>query len=94
MTLQAQNLSHLIDDTHTVTNPEMDASQIKWLYKVFQDIMLAPTATTIVTKHLATKDTRAVWKELCQYFDNSMNALLRCQAILRYMTSTQFHSLN
>ena len=54
-TLQAQNLSHLVQEGFVVTNPDCDASQMKWLYKIFQDIMLAPTAKTIVTKHLDTK---------------------------------------
>ena len=40
MTLEAQNLSHLIDGTHTPTNANLDTAQMKWLYKVFHPITI------------------------------------------------------
>ena len=93
-TLQAQGIAHLVQDGFVVTNTPLDEAQQAWLYKVFQDIMQAPTAKTIVTKHLATKDTRAVWAELCTHFDNSMCSTLHCARISSYLTSIRLHQTN
>ena len=43
-TLEAQNLSHLINPTYTPTNRDLDQAQMKWFYKVLQDVCVAPTA--------------------------------------------------
>ena len=73
-TLEACGLAHTIDSKHVSLNPDLDSAQVKWVYKVFQDTMTAPTAKTIVTKHITTMDARTAWKEICEFYDNSMTA--------------------
>ena len=46
-------------------------------------------AKTIITKHLAKKDTHKIWKELCKYYDSSMTSVL----ISTYLTLTSLHTL-
>ena len=40
---------------------------------------MAPSAKNIVTKHRDTRDTRVLWKELCEAMDKSMTAELKGQ---------------
>ena len=93
-TLQAQGIAHLVQVGFVVTNGLLDEAQQAWLYKVFQDIMQAPTAKTIVTKHLVTKDTRACWAKLCEHFDKSMSSTLQCARISSYLTSIRLYMAN
>jgi hypothetical protein len=93
-TLEAHGLSHIVQADFIPTDNETDKAQMVWLYKVFQDTLKAPTARTIVTKYLDTKDTRALWKELCEKLDSSMTAELHAQKISTYLSSTRLHQIN
>lgn len=92
-TLESHNLSHIVDSTYVVVDNELDQAQRGWLYSVMQTTLKAPMAKTIVTKHLADKDTRAIWKEMCEHYDSSMTAILRSQQISSYLTSTRLHTI-
>ena len=91
-TLEAHDLSHLITPGRTVTNTEVEDVQQKWLYKVFQDIMVAPAAKAIVIKHLTDKNTVAIaiWDEITTHYSNSMTAELQSQKISTHCTSVRF----
>ena len=93
-TLKAQGMHHLVDRAHTVTDPLLDEAQRDWFYKVLQDIMVAPSAKKIVKKNLSTKDTRMIWKEICEKHDNSMTALNKSRQISTYLTSIRFKDMN
>ena len=90
-TLEAQGLEHLIDATFVVTNPDLDSMQQKWLYNVFQEIMKAPTAKTIVLSNILNKDMRVLWKELVDTLDDSVTTELKANQLSSYMTSTKLH---
>lgn len=90
--LEACNLQHLIDDSHIVTNPDLDRSQTLWFFKVLQDKITCPAAKSIVQKHSILKNTRKLWEELCNHLDNSMNAVLRASKLSSYITSARLHS--
>ena len=94
VTLDAQGLSHLVDPNHTVTNQELDSQQQKWLYKTFQDIMLAPMAKTIVINHLSDKNTRNIWTEMTDHYDSSLVTQLRAQSLSTYLTSNKHADSN
>ena len=93
-TLEAHDLSHLIAPGRTPKNPEVEEVQQKWLYKVFQDIMVAPAAKAIVIKHLTDKNTVAIWAEITKHYSNSMTAELQSQKISTHCASVRFKSLN
>ena len=93
-TLEAHDLRHLITPGRTITNPEVEDVQQKWLYKVFQDIMVAPAAKAIVIKHLTNKNTTDIWEEIKTHCGNSMTAELQSQKISTHCTSVRFKSLN
>lgn len=88
-TLEAQGLSHLIDINYVPTSKECDDMQTKWLYKVFTDILKAPSAKSIVTLHLKKRNTRKLWRDLCHELDMSMTAEIRSQEISSYLSSTR-----
>jgi hypothetical protein len=92
-TLESHSLAHLIDESYVVTDFDLDQAQRGWLYSVMQTAFKAPMAKTIVTKHLTDKNTRDIWKELCEYYDSSMTSVLRVQQISSYLTSTRLHNL-
>ena len=92
-TLESQNLSHLIDGRHRVLNRELDKAQRQWLYKVFQDTMLAPAAKAIVTKHIVDKNCAAIWEEINEHYNKSMAGEMRAQTLSTYLTSTRLHQI-
>ena len=93
-TIEAHGLDHLIDTNFIVTDERTDLIQRKWLYKVLQDTMDAPMAKQIVTSHKELKNTREIWKEICEHYDESMSSLIKAQAISSYLASTKLHQIN
>ena len=93
-TLESQGLQELIDSTHVPADAAADLLKKKWLFKIMQDTMLAPHAKAIVQKHLAQKDTRAIWKEVTDHYSGSMVSQIRSQTISSYITSVRLHSSN
>ena len=93
-TLKSHDLEHLIDPHYVAMNPELDGRQQDWLYKVFQDILIAPQAKAICTKYLDSRDTRALWREICKMLDSSMITDAESSKILTFLTSVKFEKLN
>lgn len=93
-TLESQGLEHLIDKSFKIEDHSLDSAQSCWLYKVLQDCMVAPMAKSIVTKHLTTKDTRLIWEEICDAYDNSISAEIKAQTISGFLTGTKLVNLN
>ena len=94
ITLDAQNLSHLIDPNHVPTNARLDKAQSTWLFKVFTDIMIAPRAKSIVKKHKVDKDCRQLWEDLEEAFDNSMSNVYYTQKLSTYLTSARLKDIS
>ena len=90
-TIQSQNLYHLIDEDFNPTNKDLDKLQMNWLYKVMQDVFVAGSAKAIVTAHIEDKDTRAIWKEICETLKTNMTSELKSQTILTYLSSTRLN---
>ena len=88
-TLEAQSIEHLVDEGHTPTDNELDESQRKWLFKVMKDKFTAPSAKTIVLDHAATKDTRAIWKDMTELYAGSITTDMRAQTISTYLSSNR-----
>jgi len=54
ITLEAQNLTHLVDPSYIVVNEDLHKAQQKFLYKVFRDNLLHHEAKLIVKFHAKT----------------------------------------
>jgi len=67
--LEAQNLTHLVNKTHTVIDPDLDEAQQKHLHKVMKDTFIHHEAKSIVKTHAKRKDTRAIWEQACKVHD-------------------------
>jgi len=65
ITLEAQNLTHLVDPSCVVIDEDLHQAQQKFLYKVFRDNMLHHEAKSIVKPHTKTKDTATIWQKIC-----------------------------
>ena len=94
VTIKSQGLQHLIEEGYVAANPDLDRMQQDWLYKVFQDTMLTPAAKTIVTKHNKDQNTREIWKELCEYYETSVDSTIRANKISTWLTSARLHNVN
>ena len=87
--LEAQNLTHLIDPKHVVTNVDLHKAQQSHLYKVFRDIVTHHEAKAIVKSHSKTKDTALIWQLPCETCDKSMSTSLNGDAVLMWLTSSR-----
>ena len=65
ITLQSQNLMHLIDPNHVIIDQELDEAQRAFLHKVMMDQMIHHSAKQIVKRFKDTKDTRTIWQQAC-----------------------------
>ena len=88
-TLEAQNLTILINPAHKPTNEDLYKNKQKWLYKVMQDCFKAGQAKTIVADHIVDKDTVAIWREISEKMDGSMAAQLYVSELSNYLTSNR-----
>ena len=94
-TIESHGLQDLVEDPDGFVpdNKELDEKKRKWLYKILTDVIMAPSAKNIVTKHRDTRDTRVLWKELCEAMDKSMTAELKGQQISTYLSSVRLHQV-
>ena len=72
ITLEAQNLAHLVDTGYYVSDAELDRAQRQFMYKVMKDSFLHHEAKAIVKKHSKDKDAREIWKLVCKFYDDSI----------------------
>jgi len=89
ITLEAQNLTHLVDPSYVVVNVDLHKAQQKFLYKVLRDNMLHHEAKSIVKAHASDKNTALIWQKICETYDKSMSTSLNGDAILGWLTSTR-----
>jgi len=78
VTLEAQNLTHLVEKNRVIHDDDLDKAQRKFLFKVMKDIFLHHEAKSIVKKHTIVQ-TKTL-DESGRNFANSMTArsLLPC----------------
>ena len=72
----------------------LDEVKRLWLYKVIVDVCQTPVSKRIVNAHRDSKDTRAIWNDLCQHYNNSMASRIRNQEIIRFLNSAVLKNLN
>jgi len=89
ITLEAQNLTHLVDPSYVVVDDDLHQAQQKFLHKVFRDNMLHHKAKLIVKFHTKTKDTALIWQKICKTYNESMSTSLNGDAILGWLTSSR-----
>ena len=94
VTLEAQNLTHLVDPNYVITDPDLDEAQSKFLYKVMKDNILHHEAKAIIKKHKKTKDIRTIWKEICAFYDDSVMTSMSADTILGYLADVKLHKAN
>ena len=92
--LEAQNLTHLVDKSHVVINPDLGKAQLKHLCKVMKDNFIHHQAKSIVKFHAKAKDWRAVWEQVCKTHDNSISTSMNGDAILGWLATVQLHACN
>ena len=89
ITLEAQNLTHLVDPSYVVVDEDLHKAQQKFLYKVLRDNMLHHEAKSIVKFHAKIKDTALIWQKICKTYDEPMSPSLNGNAILGWLTSSR-----
>jgi len=89
ITLEAQNLTHLVDPTYVVVDEDLHKAQSNFLYKVFRDNMIHHEAKSIVKSNAKTKNTALIWQIICETYDKSMSTSLNGDAMLGWLTSSR-----
>jgi len=94
VTLEAQNLTDLINLTHPIVHEETDEAQRKFLYKVMKDSLLHHEAKSIVKFHSKDKDTRAIWLKICKTYDESIATSMNGDAVVAWLASVKLDTCN
>ena len=94
VTGDAQGLNHLVDPDYKPVNLELDDVQKKCVHKVVKDTFLHHEAKAIIKAHVKTKDTRIMWKEICEFCDDSITTSVNGDAVLAWPSSSKFHPIN
>ena len=94
VTVDAQNLNHLIDSNHKVIDMELDGAQWKYMHKVLKDAFLHHEAKTIIKAYAKTKDTRLIWKKIWELYDDLITTSMNGDAILAWLWNCKFHQSN
>ena len=94
VTLEAQNLTHLIDEKFSITDPDLDEAQSKFMYKVMKDNLLHHEAKRIIKKYKFNKNIRQIWKEICKYYDDSITTSMSADVVLAYLSGVKLDKAN
>jgi len=94
VTLEAQNLTHLVDPTHPVVDAKLNEAQQIFLHEVMKDSLLHHEAQLIVKFHSKDKDTRIVWQKMCKTHDESVATLMNGDAIVVWLASVKLDTCN
>jgi len=70
-------------------DPGLDEIKRTWFFKVLVDVCQTPVAKKIVNQNHDSMDTRMVWHELCEHYQNSMSSKMRSQELLRWAHTAQ-----
>jgi len=89
ITLEAQNLTHLVDPTYVVVDEDLHKAQSNFMYKIFRDNVLHHEAKSVVKSNAKTKDIAFIWQTMCETYDKSMSTPLNGDAMLGWLTSSR-----
>jgi len=94
ITLEAQNLTHLVEKNPIIHDDDLDKAQRKFMYKVMKDNFLHHEAKSIVKKYTVNKDTRRIWEELCEFYDSSITTAMNADVLMTYLADVKLHKAN
>jgi len=94
VTLEVQNLTHLVEKNPMVHDDDLDNAQRKFLFKVMKDDFSHHEAKSIVKKRTKDKDTRSIWEELCEFRDRSIAAAMCADILMRHLADVELHKAN
>lgn len=94
ITLKAQNMYDVIDEHHIVSDEDTDKAKMQFFYKVLLDNFVHPHAKLIIKAHKEDKNTRLIWKELCEYYDDSITTSMTADQHSAYLTSVRLDTAN
>ena len=89
ITLESQGLSHLVDDKFAIVDKDLDEAQRKFLYKAFKDCFIHHEAKSIVKAHKEDKDTRKIWKEVCNFYDDSITMSIQADILMSHISDVK-----
>jgi len=92
ITLKAQNLTHLVDPSYTIVDPDLHKAQQKFLCKVMRDVLLHHEAKSIVKFYAKAKDTCVIWQKICKTYDESISTSMNGDAIRGWLTGTRLNT--
>ena len=86
-TAKAQGLGHILNTKFVPTNLELDEHQNYFVYAIMKDKMKEPTARTIVTSFVETRNARDCWGSISDHFDTDITAEIKSQNLSTFLTA-------
>jgi len=75
-------------------DPGLEEIKRTWFFKALVNVCQTPVAKKIVNQNCDYMDTRMVWHELCEHYQNSMSSKMRSQELLRRAHTAQLATAN
>jgi len=72
----------------------LDELRRTWFFKVLVNVCQTPVTKKIVNQNRDTMDTRQVWHESCEHYQNSISSKMRSQELLRWAYTAQLSNSN
>ena len=90
---RAQDLSDVLDINFVPTTPEateLFVEKQKYVYAVFEKVLLTDKGKALVRQYGPTFDAQKVYGDLCAYGNSSTRATMEASNLLSYITSSKF----
>jgi len=94
ITLEAQNLTLLVEKNPMIHDNNLDLAQQKFMFKVMKDNFLHHKAKLIVKRYIKAKDTWLIWEELCEFYDKSITTAMNADILMTYLADVKLHKAN
>ena len=86
-TANAQGLGHILNTAYRPSNPALDEQQNFYVCSIMKDKMKEPTARTIVTSYVGSRNARECWGALLDQFDTDVSAEINSQTLSTFLTA-------
>ena len=94
ITLEAQNLAHLVEKNPMIHDDDLYLAQQKFMFKVMKDDFLHHKANSIIKRYTSTKDARRIWEELCKFYDKSIAIAMDANILVMHLADAKLHKAN
>jgi len=94
ITLEAQNLTHLVNPSYTIIDPDLHKAQTKVFVQGDERCTTPSQGQVNCQVLLEDQDTCVIWQKICKTCDESISTSTNGDAILGWLTGTRLNTSN